>query len=192
MKKKLLVLSTLFAGVVFGFVVAGTKPLAVKADDGIKTVEVNEEEQSSWEKFKDTFLVPILSGVSVTSIASMLISVVFAFLNRSTNKKIMGSNSETISIALKVIEQNAVLIEKMEESNKINQEAIDEFKKSTAQIIEKVSSLATTTENLLKIKDILIIYSEIETKLAMSNEIAVAKGISKDISDLNNKIKELE
>ena len=59
-----------------------------------------EETKTAIEKFKDTFLIPLLSGVSVFSILSTVISISMAVLNKRSNGKVREKAVEIIAQAI--------------------------------------------------------------------------------------------
>ena len=65
------------------------------------------------------------------------------------------------------------------------------FEKDKAEL-KKIESQTSATENLMELKQILVLLAEIETKLAVNDPNAIKAGISEDIVILNEQIKNLK
>lgn len=198
MKKRKLGYLGLFAlcGVCFvGLTSMKAPSKAVEEEVIVEVVEEPKEEEdvkAKIENFVNTYLVPLLSGVSITSVVGMLVSVVFACLNRRTNKLIKQSNKETIELSMEILKNSTNLINELNESNSISKVTRDQFVENTTALSEKVAGLTDKTEELLKMKAILITLVEVQKELAKIDPKAITSGVSQAIEKLNEQIKSLE
>lgn len=163
-------------------------------DETLAFIEYVEEQAEDWQdklnEFKETYLAPLLGGVSITSVVSALISIVLAIINRKTNGKIKESNKETIDLSVSVLKSAANLIDEMKEFNSISEETRKQFKEATDNLLKNVVELSGKTEQMLKIKDCVNQLVLIEEKIASHSKELVASGVAEDIhkliEDVNN------
>lgn len=165
--------------------------------------DANQNEENMGDKikdeisnFKDTYLVPLLSGVSLTSVIGALFSLLMAFINRKNNKK---SNEELIQsskqvervveLAISIIKTTTQIMEEIQTQNKIAENTRMDFQKSAKELLDKVSELTKETQALQKLKPIMVSLATIDSKMALSNANVIKNGLGEDISELSEQIK---
>lgn len=184
----------------------------VRAEDGETTevVETTEEEKETSaikeaiEHWKDTYLVPLLSGVSITSVASVGITLVLTIIRekrfsaRDKDLKDRSAKSEALIAEAnqKIAEANATLAMVKEvfeaikktvmENEELRKLLSDKFK----EIEKMLSQNNTEIAKLNKIEPILKILIKLEAKVAMLSKEAVASGIAEDVNELVRLAKE--
>lgn len=157
--------------------------------------EASVDDESFIEEAYNTYLVPILGTVSVASIGSAVLSIAVAFFNRKANKKNIIETKTNINNALIVVEALAtsvkILLSAIEQGNAIAEETKQAFIVSTKELLAKIALLTGKTEELNKLKPVLITLAEIQGKIAVSSKELVASGIGESISKLVEQVKYL-
>lgn len=183
------------------------RAVVVKAEEVIATTpSQSDDKKDDLSEFKDqvenawnTYIVPLCSGLTVTTVLSFIFSAYCNFKNKKNNKEsannIQESNNnikEIINIVLDLIKNVSGLYKECQNYNKIANETRIAFETATNDLIKKIESQTSATENLMELKQILVLLAEIETKLAVNDPNAIKAGISEDIVILNEQIKNLK
>lgn len=142
--------------------------------------------------FKDTYLVPLLSGVSITSVLSAIISICFAIVNRKTNGKIKSSNDETADLANGIIKSANTLIESINTQTKLEDEVMKKCIDQTRECIGKVAELTNSTDKLCQIKEAIEKLAKLQTIIASHSQELVSMGIAEELNKLLEDIKSLK
>lgn len=171
--------------------------------------KLNDEIAEKIKQFKDTYLVPILSGVSVTSILSAVFTITLAFINRKTNKRISTSNDTTqanvaqfmINVEAKFtalsnkVENMLTLanrvVDTAEEAKKLYDEMFDMIKGKFNEIVNEINGLTDSTEKMLVMKKCMIMLINLEAELSKSNPQAISSGVVKQIAEINEEAKKM-
>lgn len=148
--------------------------------------------------FKDTYLVPLLSGVSITSVLGAIFSLIMAIINRKCNQK---SNSELIesskqlasvaTLATQIIQVTMQIMDEIKAQNLIAENTRLEFQKSSKILFNQIASLTHKTEELQGLKPILATLATIDSKIALCSSEVVKSGLGTDIALLAEQIKSL-
>lgn len=148
--------------------------------------------------FKDTYLVPLLSGVSITSVLGAIFSLIMAILNRKNNKK---SNDEIIesskqvanvaALATKIIQVTMQIMDEIKNQNAIAENTRLEFQQSSKALFEEIATLTNKTEELQNLKPILATLATIDSKIALCSSEVIKNGLGTDIATLAEQIKSL-
>ncbi len=181
------------------FTIEGNNLMPITTDDITSTNEKNESGLlDNWENWKETYIDPLLAGVSITSIISAMLSLAMAYLNHKSNKK---SNAEVhqskednkllISAITEFMEKMNDILAKLENENKNSQTLKDDFSITSQELLNKISELVEQTENLQKLKTIIVTLATIESKIAQCSKEVVQSGVGEDIAKLADQIKTL-
>lgn len=148
--------------------------------------------------FKDTYLIPLLSGVSITSVLGALFSLLMAFLNRRSNKKsneeIIQSSKQVesvVELAASIIKTTSQIMEEIQKQNEIAESTRMDFQKSANELLVKISELTKETQDLQKLKPIMVSLASIDSKIALSNADVIKNGFGEDIARISEQIKSL-
>lgn len=202
--KKLLVLGIIATPLLF----ATPKYYQVNAEEVSSVVEVIDEEEIVVEEeqeeenikdkltnWKDTFLVPILSGVSITSVISALVSIGFAFLNRKVIKRLEKENNEgamyianckaSIVDIMGSVLQVSDLVNKIIETNTLTNESIN-------QLTDVFNNLKDKTENLIVLKDSVYKLCMLINKVVKKTPELVSNGVAEECDRIIKQIKNIE
>lgn len=183
-----------------------TTQFQVKAEE--ETSEVLEEDTSDLEEVEleetdeitikewfqnqyDTLVVPIISGVTITSVMSALVSITFAIFNRKTNKKIKLSNEQLATLSLSILDSATKLITEIKNTNDLSVVTKDTFVNVTNSIIEQVAELSGKTENLIALKSSIYTLAELVCEIACSTKNMVANGTAENCKKLLEQIKDI-
>ena len=189
-----------------------SEPISSEEEPETATVseepEVPAEDESIAKKvleFKDTFLIPLLSGVSLSTILGMAVSTAFAFKNGRVVKVLKEANSKFERFANDKLQQAEQLInlaneqlEKAEEmSNRMIEKAeeinrrVENLISATQSLVSNFESLATNTAKMLAIKECVVLLIEVQAELAKINPKAISSGIVEQIAFLEEQAKNL-
>lgn len=181
-------------------------------EEPTEQVEESKQDNEITEKikqFKDTYLVPILSGVSVTSILSAVFTISLSLINRNTNKKISEANATTqanvvkaleiaeakISATIEYVNKMCALvnktIEQAEATKQIGAEMFDMLKAKYSELLDEVKDLTDSTEKMLVMKKCMVMLINIEAELAKTNPHAISSGVVKQIAAINEEAKKM-
>lgn len=180
---------------------------------------VSEEEQDKKDfieevnkKFNDlinTFVVPLISSVSIASLLSMGFSILFAIKNRGTNKKIKESNDNTQSVALKCVElandSQKLLVNSIQdltkivnevkeiakESKAINEETVKKFEEKMSQFENSFEKVLNYADKLEAVEKCVIMLVQLQCMLAKADPKAISSGVIEQIDMLNEQAKKL-
>lgn len=149
-------------------------------------------------QYWDQFIAPLFVGVTGTSIISAIVSIAVAIINRKNNKanknEVTQSHNEVCavaSLASQMITDFRNILQTLESQNKISQEMKDNFINSSKQLLEKIAALTNKTEDLMKLKEIIITQTTINSKIALASKEVISSGLGEDIKLLSEQIKEL-
>ena len=177
--------------------------------DSEEEVEVPAESESTIAKkvleFKDTFLIPLLSGVSLSTILGMAVSAAFAFKNGRVVKVLKEANSQFERFANDKLQQAEQLInianEQLEKAEEISNRMIEKAEEingrvenlilATQSLVSNFESLATNTSKMLAIKECVVLLIEIQAELAKINPKAISSGIVEQLAFLEEQAKNL-
>lgn len=153
-----------------------------------------------WEKFenwKETYLVPLLGGVSIASIISMIASILLTIIRekRATKRELQASEKFTQAQALIAKAYATIaLVEEVFNHIKTQISQNDELRKEIEEkltTLEKIlSKNSRDIAKLNKIEPILKLLVQVQGKLALSNDSAITSGIVTDVNELVRLAKE--
>lgn len=207
-KKKIGLLLSL--GLLFGvgMTISHSSPIAVNAEEITESnneeiqetiaTETEETIKETITRYWDEFVAPLFVGVTGTSVVSAILSIAVAIINRKNNKtskeevkKSHNEVSEVVQLAAQMIANFGKILEAVEKQNSISKEMKESFIQSSNQLLEKVASLTDKTEDLMKLKQIIVTQAEINSKIALASREVVASGVGEDIKVLAEQIKQL-
>ena len=183
MKKKVICLLAVTSVLAIGVATSNSAIKPVYAEEEEPVVEVVEEEKDveeivkeEWQKFYDTFLVPLLSGISLTSVLSAIISIVMLVKRNSLDKKLRVDNDERlarakqdleeaknmVSVALDLVKELTVQMKEMNSQNA-------EFLKSIEEQANHIEKYMAETKVLEEVKKCGVLIVKILCDLAASN-----------------------
>lgn len=193
---------------VVGFTSACTSKQAIMVRaEGEETTEVVVEEQpaeeESWfQKSYETYVVPLLSGVSVTSILSMIVTIVFTVIkNKKLDEKVLtitkNANEIYQQAENKLVEVKEILGEVHEihrltlNSEKVNSEAktfLEEKVKYMVTVVDDNSEKVNKIDDLVKV---LTLLTQLQVKISKQSAEIVKSGIIEDINEITQLVKKL-
>lgn len=148
--------------------------------------------------FRDTYLVPLVTGVSLTSVLSVVFSIVMAINSYKNKKSIIEENNkmrtqclEMLVMAKQVVETANALTLSIMDDKKVSEETKQAFMNQTKIINDSIDELTQETEKVLQIKPCVIMLIQLMTDLAKVNPQAVSSGILETIEQLNQQAKKM-
>lgn len=182
----------------------------VEEEQPVVVEEGQEEAKESWVENKfNTFVVPLLSGVSITSVVSALVCILMTLLkNRSLDKKLLEVNKEAekrkaeaddvykkandklleVTEVLKLIRE---VSKDVAEDNALNREVKEYVKKSLSSMLSMIEENNKEVVKIEKIKSVLAILVQLEAKVAKQSSEVIKSGIIEDINKLTMLIGEM-
>lgn len=226
LKKLLFIVLPISLACVLNCTRVGYMPTRTYADDGTLTSETitssssseettteigveNESEESGVKKdftqLKETvlgawnsYIAPLLAGVSITSVISMLVSIVFTIKNRKTNKlnsAVIASNDKDIAEVFKMYLEyqatNEKVLNELKESNEISEATRKEFEEKSKALLEKTNEVIESVDNLETLKEVMKDMATILLKIAENDTNLIKLGVTEDIVKLESHINEL-
>lgn len=222
MKKKLLTLVAVIALLGLGSAKRNEAASVIYAEEGSSlppTSEVvNEEEPVDEEEgkvidkianFRDTFLVPLLSGVSFTSLSAAIFSAFIAFKNRKTYKLLKLANEASNKLAQESMEKAQAIAERAtkiaENAATVLQIAANKgeqiynetnalvvaTKEQSEQLYTEVKGLASDVAKMLTMRECMLMLINIQAELAKVNPKAVSEGVTKQIAQVQEEAKKM-
>ncbi len=191
--------------------------IVVKAEETTEVAEVaenvEEEDKSWWRVQWETYVAPLLTGISITSVVSVAFSIIFTIARKTAlDKKYAEKDSEyqakVADFEQKVHEALDGLNERMQEVDMIkgvaenilnaclNEQEVNEATKAMIKETMEVLTAKVDENNVIvqkyqKIEPILQLLVQLEIKLAKSNKNNIANGVIDDIEEISKLIKSL-
>lgn len=187
---------TLFSalGLLLGGSIAGGAWASKQAVEQGETeiAEVAEEEKTSWLKDKyQTFIVPLFASVSISSLATMAITIGLTVAkNKQLDQKVLiieEKASEKLVLAEeKLAEATRILdcVEKIYEIGMSNKEQITH----AVQVVDENARQVSKIEDLTKIVSL---SAQIAIKQAQQSANSVKSGVAEELSEIQTLIKSL-
>lgn len=169
--------------------------LCVRAEGEEQSSEVTEtQEIEEWKQkiteFKNTVLIPILGGVSITSVVSLVLTLVVNYIRgKKLDKKCVDSEAK-LAEATAILATITKIYNDVAEDKKINEETKTIISTQMKDLVEKIDANTNVIEKINKIEPILKLLVQLETKLAKANSDVIASGAMKDVSEITKLIKE--
>jgi predicted nuclease with TOPRIM domain len=154
------------------------------------------------EQFKDTYLVPIFGGVSISSIIGTIVSMVITFVYRKIVKdlkermeKLSSEDQQKIDNVHNEIKYTLTklgeYIELVKEEKTITAEARKELVAEVNKIADKIAELSNKTEQLAKLRTITTQLIKVIGAFVQTNKELVASGVGEEIEKLIEQAKSL-
>lgn len=196
------------ASVTAGTCICTSKPVSVYAAEEVQPEEVNtssEEGENGEFNIKEylqnafnSFVAPLLTGVSITSIVSLLINVILTCLNRKNNKNNAAIQKENREDILNTIQRfkeykdtSDKVLNELKTQNQISVETKNAFVKQSQDLLEQCKLMTKNVEHLEGLKEVMVDLATIIGKIARSSNQLVSDGIAKDVSILEEHIRQL-
>ena len=174
-------------------VTSTTETVATSEETSETAVVVSEEVETWTEKlntFKDTYLVPLLSGVSITSILSVIATFVFNVVKeKKLDKKLIESNTK-LAEATAILATITKIYNDIAEDKKLNAETKQIISKTMNELVERFDVNNEKIAKVEKIEPILRLLVQLEVKIAKSSSDLIASGAIEDINEITKLIKE--
>lgn len=184
----------------------------VKAEDEIvEEIPIEEETTTNeeierlkqeWQKklneFKDEYVVPLVSGVSVATIINLIITLAYTLVKNKTLKlkdKIIDENQVKMNQMIEAqnifCDKVANMIQELQVSNSINKETLAEVQEAASDLFTKLTDLTGKTEHMAKIIPVLNTTALIVSKTVQVSESAIKSGVVDDVNKLLIELKDL-
>lgn len=169
--------------------------------DSEEPAQVEESEskiKDAMLNFKDTFLVPLVSTLSLSTLIGAGVSVAVALLNKKNNNSLKEKVLETqkqVACAIKAVEDTTKIagniIERTKDINECLEEAFKKMNDNTGEMVEKTAQLVNSSEKVLEIKKCVVMLVEIQSEIVKHDPQAISNGLAKQISEINEQAKKM-
>lgn len=159
--------------------------VAVEEEIDDKTIEDKIEE--TW----NTMLVPLLSGVSLTSIFSLVVSIILSIVNRKANQRSANQIGDVSSNALTVIACANKIVEEIKKQSIYSEQTKAELIKSMQELLLQLKELTNKTEDVIKLKEMIKTLGSIQLKIASTIPNVVVHGLGEDLFKLEGYLNNL-
>ncbi len=196
----------------FGVMCVGacsSKQAVIVRAEGEETTEVApaeeqpaEDNEGWFKKNYETYIVPLLSGVSITSIVTMATTIIFTVVkNKKLDEKVVKITNEANEKYNQAEEKLVEVKEILSEVHQIYELALksDQLNNEVKNYIEQKTQYMVTvidqdSERIGKIDDlikVLTLLTQLETKVAKQSQEVVKSGIIEDIDEIIGIVKRL-
>ncbi len=154
------------------------------------------------KQFKNTYLVPIFGGVSISSIIGTIVSMVIVFVYKKMVKDLkermeklssedQQKNDDARKDIKKTLKDINEYIEVLKEEKEITEEMRDKLAAAVNKIADKIAELSNKTEQLAKLRTITTQLIKIIGAFVQTNKELVASGVGEEIEKLIEQAKSL-
>ena len=193
--KKILLLAIpmlALGGITAAAVLKEPEPIVIKAEGEEAVAEEQPQEESKIENFKNTYLVPLLSGVSVASVFSLAMSVGLSVYNSKVNKKTRTLIANCIDQTFSTLKMFNAIRQELEMANKLSEATTKSLDEAFRKLFDQLGLLEKATDKVEAVKEAIVLLGEMQKELAKLDKQAVSSGVTKKLVQLEAKLKELE
>jgi len=157
-------------------------------------VQIKNNIQEAW----DTYVAPLMTGVSITAMISLIVNVILGYLNHKNSKfskenvaKSVEEISEVYKLYMEYKSSNEKIIEELKNQTTLSEETKTEFLNKSNALLNKCAEVINKTEKLESLKVVMTDLATIIAKLSLASKEMVKAGITEDVAKLEEHIKEL-
>lgn len=173
-------------------------PATETTDYEAEIERLKQEWQTKLNEFKDNYVVPLVSGVSVATIINLILTLAYTLIKNKTIKlkdKIIDDNQVRMSDMVEAqkifCDKVANMIQELQQSNSINKETLAAVQSSANDLFVKIADLTGKTEHMTKIIPVLNTVAIIQSKTVEASEVAIKSGVADDVNKLLEQLKDL-
>ena len=169
-----------------------TAPIEDEKQPIIVRVEQKYDEVRDWAEEKwNTFIAPLIGGVSITAILSFAMTILMNYLkNKRLDKKLEQAN-KTFAEAQETLATIKGIYEGIEADKKVNEETKALLAESVKAIQNKMDSSLASIERAERLEPVLRTLAEIEITLAEHSKDKVSSGAAEKIERIRKQLGEL-
>lgn len=137
----------------------------------------------------ETFVAPLVGGISLTAILSFAMTMFFNWLkNKKLDEKLVDvkNNLNECQLILKTL---TGIYDNVKETREINEETQGALKEAVEKILSMLNLNNEKMDKIEKIQPILKLLVELETKVAKASDEAIKAGIIDDVREIESLIK---
>lgn len=131
-----------------------------------------------------TYVIPLFSGVSLTSLIAMAVSITLAVINKKSNGKIREKMLDVVNTASNIILQAKNMREMAEKQYKETKELAKNVIEQVNELIDSGKLIEEDIKKMFGIKDTMVALLELEAKKLANEGNAVASGLAEDVNKL--------
>lgn len=161
-------------------------------DEETENKGVFDELLDELKEYKETYLDPLLGGLTLSTIISVCMTILLAIYNKKINAKHKKDVEEYYDNLKNNMNKIDEVLEMARKQNEISNMVINSFSNSVKQIEEQLSKLYSETEKIEYMKNALIGVSKIVSIQASSSKEAIRMGVSEEINQLKAEIEKIK
>lgn len=181
-----------------------------EGEETSEVVEQPQEEQESWiKKSYETYIVPLLSGVSITSIVSAVACIATTVLkNKQLDKKLLALQSECdrrieqadekyrqaeakLAEVTEILQTAREVFKIIIENDAINKETKKVVTEKLLQIVGAIDKQGEDIHKIGKLQEIVGLLVQLQSKVAMQSAEVVKSGIVDDVNKILQLVKSI-
>ena len=156
------------------------------------------EDPSYWKNLYENFVVPLLGGVSISSMLSAIVSISFVIVRAKGEKKHNLQENERYLKYAAIVEKAQAIISlcerSIESSNDVKNQVIEYMSSFTAlakELLDGIQDMLSHTEELEKMQPAFVRLCDILGKMAANTKELVSSGAAEDIRKIADEMKGL-
>lgn len=155
------------------------------------TPSENSEESVSDKisNFKDTYLVPLLSGVSIASLVSIFLSILGFVLNRKFKHERKESEDVVLGSVLNLISKFTELLTEISTTNALSKDTAKAFTTECDNLLKQFEFTKDIPTTMAKVAKCEVAIANIVSKIAAHSKDLVSCGIAEDCQAVVNELK---
>ena len=173
----------------------------VSSSDITSDSEVTSDSEKTWldsindtiNNFKDTYLTPLIGGVSIVAVLQSILSIAVAISNFKNNSKTKENMQEcktnvdnvtSLSTDLKASVEK--IIDELKTQNQIASLNKQELKNATDKMLLEMERITNYTQDFSEVKESIKALASIIVKLALLEDDVIKSGIGEEIKQLED------
>ena len=155
-------------------------------------------ELSYWKGLYENYVVPLLGGVSLSSILAAIVSVTFAVVRAKSDKKHNIAEDARYAKYALIVEKAEAVIDLCERAIKSSEQSkeqvatfVSDFIGLAKELMEEIKNLISNTKELAKLQPAFVRLTEILGKMAANTKELVSSGAAEEIKGLVTEAKGL-
>lgn len=184
--------------------------VSAEGEETSEVVEQPQEEQESWiKKSYETYIVPLLSGVSITSIVSAVACILTTVLkNRQLDKKLLTLQTECdrrieqadekyrqaeakLAEVTEILQTAREVFKIIIENDAINKETKKVVTEKLLQIVGAIDKQSKDIGKIGKLQEVVGLLVQLQSKVAMQSAEVVKSGIVDDVNKILQLVKSI-
>ena len=207
-KKKVLIIGGAGILAVFGFTLAGfalktpanthiaiAEETETVSSEDVDTAEIVEQAtEETTNKFKEiwqTYLLPALLSINITSVAAAIVSIILAVKNHNNHKKYNIKIETVVTIVGGLIDQMTQCLLLVAERNKQTENLIVALQEARDVAKQQIALVPKEADAFQKLANAVAAFVNVETELVKNDPNYVTSGVAAEIVEIKKQLYEV-